>query len=79
MEEVTDCEQCGSWQMTIKPWKSIPICNSCGKEMCLKSETESGANVPLDRLVMPCGLTEADTIEDALKRADSLAGVDWLT
>ena len=27
--------------------------------------------------VRPCGLNDNDTIEDALQRADDLAGVDW--
>lgn len=43
----------------------------------LIEKTASGSKVPCSDRVMPCGLSEKDTIEDALKRADSLAGADW--
>jgi hypothetical protein len=53
--------------------KKKHICDGCGYTLCC-CQCAPVDEVRVDALVMPCGLSETDTLEDAIKRADSLAG-----
>lgn len=48
----------------------------CDQRNCLTCRHHRAVK-PESFLPMPCGLRKNDSIEDALKRADSLSGVDW--